>query len=456
MALNYEQMKMVLNQIKPLLCNHHFSSCQCINERKFIFKFDNEMQLLISLQTEFLRFHFTNHQWKTAFHPFAETLNKKLFSAKLLTLDLINEDRILKFHFEKASESFYLISELIPKRINLYLINSTNEILLSLFPQQDTHYHLPKKLDVIKTSSPELSIDLLDKHYHALEQAAYFLEQKDNVERQLKLKLKQLNRSKEKFEQEWDRVNKWPEVLHQADLIKANLHLIKKGMTEVNLTDWNTQEDILLKLDPQISPLSIAEKLYKQSKKDKKAIEPLKKLIANSSKDILKFSELLKDLSPIQNEKELILFSQKNHIQKEKHSTRAEKTIPNLPYKEFKTAQGLEVWVGKSAKDNDKLTFSYASGSDYWLHVSGMPGSHVVLHLSKGIQPNEDSIQDAIQAALFFSKAKDIKAGEVSVTLCKHVSRFGKNQPGKVQISNFKTIYAKLDIERLKKLRERK
>lgn len=456
MALDYEQMEAVLNQINPLLCNLHFSSCQCVNERKFIFKFDNEKQLLISLQTEFLRFHFTNHQWKTTFHPFAETLNKKLFNATLLTLDLINGDRILKFHFEKANESFYLICELIPKRTNLYLINSTNEILLSLFPQQDKHYHPPKKLDLIKTSSPELSIDLLDKHYYSLELSAHFLEQKDNVERQLKLKLKQLNRSKEKFAQEWNRVNKWPEILHQADLIKANLHLIKKGMPEVYLLDWNTQEDVLLKLDPQLPPLSIAEKLYKQSKKDKKAIEPLKKLIENNSKDIFKVSELLKNLELIENEKDLTFFSQKNHIQKEKHSIRSEKTIPNLPYKEFITAQRLKVWVGKSAKDNDKLTFSYASGSDYWLHVSGMPGSHVILHLSKGIQPNEDSIKDAIQAALFFSKAKDTKAAEVSITLCKHVSRFGKNQPGKVQISNFKTVYAKLDVERLRNLRERK
>lgn len=111
---------------------------------------------------------------------------------------------------------------------------------------------------------------------------------------------------------------------------------------------------------------------------------------------------------------------------------------------------------GKSAKDNDKLTFACANGSDYWLHARDVPGSHVVLHLGKQREPDEESLKDATQAALFFSKAKDNQEGEVCITQCKYVARFGKNQPGKVQISQHRIAYAKLDVERLRKLRERK
>ena len=127
-----------------------------------------------------------------------------------------------------------------------------------------------------------------------------------------------------------------------------------------------------------------------------------------------------------------------------------------MPYREFVTASGLKIWVGKSAKDNDKLTFACANGLDYWLHAHDVPGSHVVVHLGRHQAPDDESLKDAIQAALFFSKAKDNKEGEVCITQCKYVSRMGKNQPGKVQISHHRVVYVKMDTERLKNLRERK
>ena len=33
------------------------------------------------------------------------------------------------------------------------------------------------------------------------------------------------------------------------------------------------------------------------------------------------------------------------------------------------------------AKSNDHLTFNIADVNDYWFHVKGVPGSHVVLHI---------------------------------------------------------------------------
>ncbi len=137
-------------------------------------------------------------------------------------------------------------------------------------------------------------------------------------------------------------------------------------------------------------------------------------------------------------------------------SPKSPQNTPALPYRELITEAGLQIWVGKSDKDNDKLTFSHAHGSDYWLHARDVPGSHVILRLGKVKEPDDESLKDAIQAALFYSKAKDRKEGEVCVTQCKFVSRFGQNQPGKVQISHHRVAYAKMDPSRLRKLRERK
>ena len=43
------------------------------------------------------------------------------------------------------------------------------------------------------------------------------------------------------------------------------------------------------------------------------------------------------------------------------------------------------VLVGRSARDRDTLTFKLASKNDFWLHVAGETGSHVVVRNPSGL-----------------------------------------------------------------------
>ena len=40
---------------------------------------------------------------------------------------------------------------------------------------------------------------------------------------------------------------------------------------------------------------------------------------------------------------------------------------------------GWQVLVGRTDTDNDALSFRVARPHDWWFHVRGMPGSHVIL-----------------------------------------------------------------------------
>ena len=106
--------------------------------------------------------------------------------------------------------------------------------------------------------------------------------------------------------------------------------------------------------------------------------------------------------------------------------------------------------MGKSAKDNDQLTFRYANGSDYWLHARNVPGSHVILRVVKGKEPDAESIKDAMQLALAYSRSPE--EGEICLTQCKYVARQGR-EAGKVHVSKHKVAYAKKDPQRLKRLK---
>lgn len=455
MSLTLAQMKGLIHEIQPILSGASLLSCVVTQDQKVIIKFDNQKSLLICLKTPFLRFHLTQHNWTDIPNSFSRQIDHQLNAWKLEEFNLLNDDRILKLVFEKKQSKKILIFELIPKRANGYFINDLNEIVAALHPTPQKVYTAP--LSTFISSQPEVLMSSdVENTYATLEAKEAFEEKKRCVEIELKKQHKQISKAKIKLTDQLNEALLWENIQHEATLLQANLFKIKRGMSDVTVLDWNQDQDVQIHLDPTLNPAEDISLRFKKSKKLKRAIEPLTRQIEKIQKDQDKISQLLIELEKIDSENVLKNFCQKNYLTslqaKPKNYSKPE---PALPYREFITAQGLKVWVGKSAKDNDKLTFNYANGSDYWLHARDVPGSHVVLHLGKTHSPDEESIQDAVQVALFYSKAKDSQEGEVSITQCKYVRRFGANQPGKVQISEHRVVYAKIDQERLKQLKER-
>jgi predicted ribosome quality control (RQC) complex YloA/Tae2 family protein len=80
---------------------------------------------------------------------------------------------------------------------------------------------------------------------------------------------------------------------------------------------------------------------------------------------------------------------------------------------------GYEVLVGKSARDNDELTFGVARPRDLWLHASGHAGSHVVIRQpDDGSEVPREVIDRAAAYAAWHSKARNAR-GKVEVHVCR-------------------------------------
>ena len=90
-------------------------------------------------------------------------------------------------------------------------------------------------------------------------------------------------------------------------------------------------------------------------------------------------------------------------------------TTPDV--KTFET-EGYEILVGESARDNDRLTFSVAAPQDLWLHVAGMPGSHVIVRNPDGGEVPRTVVKRAAELAVFHSKARAAR-GKVEVHVCR-------------------------------------
>src|SRR5512134_3488918 len=83
--------------------------------------------------------------------------------------------------------------------------------------------------------------------------------------------------------------------------------------------------------------------------------------------------------------------------------------------------EGFEILVGKGDEENDRLTFGVAEPRDFWLHVSGPAGSHVVVR-NPGDLSREDVpravLERAASLAAWHSKARGAR-GKVEVHLCR-------------------------------------
>lgn len=110
------------------------------------------------------------------------------------------------------------------------------------------------------------------------------------------------------------------------------------------------------------------------------------------------------------------------------------------PYRTVEV-DGWEVLVGRSASDNDYLTFKIAKGRDLWLHVAGgMPGSHVVIKNPDDDDVPREVLERAAQLAAWYSKARNAARVEVHWCRAADVSKPRGMPAGKVQIKRFKKV----------------
>ena len=86
---------------------------------------------------------------------------------------------------------------------------------------------------------------------------------------------------------------------------------------------------------------------------------------------------------------------------------------------------GFIIYVGRDARSNDHLTFNIADKEDIWMHVKGVPGSHVVIRVRENL-PTLELIRRAAELAKKNSKAD--KEEKATVVYCQR--RFVKKEQG--------------------------
>ncbi|HZP42563.1 MAG TPA: NFACT RNA binding domain-containing protein [Candidatus Binatia bacterium] len=107
----------------------------------------------------------------------------------------------------------------------------------------------------------------------------------------------------------------------------------------------------------------------------------------------------------------------------------------------FRSPDGLVVLVGRSAEDNDTLTLELAAPDDFWLHVAGASGSHVVVRNPGGLDRlPRDTLRFAAALAVRHSKARGAPSASVHVARRRDVGKRRGQPPGEVELARWTAV----------------
>lgn len=237
--------------------------------------------------------------------------------------------------------------------------------------------------------------------------------------KKLDLQIKQLKDTEKR-----DKYKIYGELLHTYG------YEAKEGDKSITVINYYDNNEITIPLDPDISAMENAQKYFDRYGKLKRTFEALSTLCKETEDELhylesvmvcLNLAKSEDDLSQIRDE-----LVSSGYIKKK--STDKKVKYINKPL-HYISRDGYHIYVGKNNIQNEELTFKFAEGGDWWFHVKGMPGSHVIVKC-KGAELPDATFEEAAKLAAFYSKGAMQDKVLVDYIQKKHVKKPNGSKPG--------------------------
>lgn len=240
-----------------------------------------------------------------------------------------------------------------------------------------------------------------------------------------------------------------------GDLITSHIYLAKEGATSMEVYNYYTNENVTLKLDPQLTAVQNAQKQFSKYNKKKRTALALESLLEETKSELshlesikyaLEVAEGELDLTEIRNE-----LVESGYIRK-RHTGKKSKEKASKPL-HFINADGYHMYVGKNNLQNDMLTFKLANNSDWWFHAKGLPGSHVIVRAVGETLP-DSTFETAAALAAYYSKANQGSKVAIDYTQKKNIKKPAGSAPGFVIYHTNYSMFVEPSINGLTKIED--
>ncbi len=338
--------------------------------------------------------------------PFDTLLHSLLSGSKLLSVDVPNDDRILRFTIAPKSsykdKIIYLQLEFTGKNTNAILVDD-NEVIIEAL----RHIDADSSFRVIRPGMELLAIPPFERSEERknIEDIDVYLEQKftDIQAKKLlevkKQKLSTIAKKIKKFEQLLSKLPNKEKLETQAkehnntgNLILANLYQIKPYDTKLKTYDFEGKE-VTITLPKNIKINRISDYYFNLSKRAKSKAKNVHIEQGNLSSKMSFYENIYYALEQANTPYKLELL-----VPKRAKSLRKKE---KLREGELFWIEDYKVLVGRNSNENQKL-LEIAKANDLWIHIRDVPSSHVIIRTDKQNLP-DSVVQAAAKLCVDFS-----------------------------------------------------
>lgn len=477
MALSITEVTAVLEEIVPAIGGGWIQKIHQPTARSLVLEIrvpGKTRRLLISCEPGTARLHVVSRPLLNppAPPPFCQFLRAHFQGARIDAITQIAHDRIIEFRLTTRKGPRTLVCALTGKTANILAVDADGLVLRNLNDERELigqPYAPPAPRTTMAegqlvnrfatTEDGEFPLSsAIEAHYQDQEGRLTLDAEKETRRRVLNKALKKDQRRIDAWRADLAKAVKYRGYARYGELIKANLGALKKGMERVTLVDYydEAMPEVTIPLDSTKSAQGNMDDYFRKHRKYLAAERELHPRIERAERD----KEALRQ--------ELALIEQGTwtppaaprspgratpRLRSSNHPVSQD--VRRGPFRRFVSADGLPIFVGRNARENDELTFGLAKSDDLWLHARGTPGSHVVVRLEKGMDPPIETLRDAATLALLYSDLKKSGKGEVIYTRRKWVKKAKGQAPGAVTVTQEKSLHVNLDKTRLETLKTR-
>ena len=421
---------------------------------------------------------------------FVSYLRAHVEGGRLEEVRIQNDDRQALLRFRTAEGSMDLLLSILGPRSNLYLIDGAGILVGSQRPLDQTRRDLrggepwrdpetrpPGEGEDRFAERPEEELlAAIEEHYQTTEAETRKDLRIQRIAQALKKHRSRVERKLRNLGRDAETAAAAPELQRQGELLKSALGSLRQGADQVLVKDFETGAEVRIPLDPALSPAENLQKIFKRARKAERQAHKTQQQLGEVRGRLEELDALRSECDGLAEDgepgpEELDAFAARPAIRRlldryfpappEEKSPAQKKAIwrigkteipPRLQPKRYLTTDGLEIWVGKSDEGNDLLTTRLARGRDLFFHLEGSPGSHVILRTEGRGDPPSESLLEAGELAVHFSKQKNSTRASVHVAPIKHVSKPSGTKPGLVYVHRGRSIDLRRDPARLKRI----
>ncbi len=411
-------------------------------------------------------------------HPpmFCMLLRKYLEGCRIADALVIENERILEFHFETYDElsekrSLCLCIELMGKHSNVILYDRVSSVIIGcahnvgaeksryrelqgglkyIYPpkniglsnelkeqfkgltQDKINEYLASETfrpailedrytlfeELLEGSVPQKSVNsMIDEYYSKYQEQMILKSEKDKLISVVSVKLKKVNSSIDKISTLLKKRDNTEKYKLYGELLTANLYQKKDYQDKIEVFDYIHGENITIDLDNTKTLNENAQRYFKLYTKSKTTKEKSTEILEGLTIEKEYLENILYSINSAEKLTDLAEIKSELGVE-EKINKKETPTIMKLDIK------GFEVYIGRNNKQNDYIISKLSKDEDYWFHTRLCAGSHVLLKVREN-EPDEEVLFECCKLAREYSSAN--QPSKVGVVFTKR--KFIKKPP---------------------------